>query len=316
MAAPAPKKLTIKLRPVGSKPAAPAAPAAAPAPEPVAAPEAPIAEMPPVADAPAAPAAAPAPEPTPAPEAPAAAPIGIKLRPVGAPTPAPETDLTSEAAQQAKRQTSRIELPPEIASTPMNAQEASTIRLKPISQAAEPAKDDPQASKSKTARIALDSVLGGIQANTPLANTTQKTIKLKRAATPATPAAATPSTPMAPVGAEDKTIKLAKPAGISIKKPAGLSLKKPAAEAAPAADNDLESLDSLESLDDLPPIADVPVATESGVSKAFTIIGTIAAVAVIVIGIMTWMVFQKQANSPDGSQPTGNTLHSFAMKRF
>ncbi|MDO5463072.1 MAG: hypothetical protein Q4F99_06285, partial [bacterium] len=238
--------------------------------------------------------------------------------------PTPEVKVTTDAAQQAKRQTSRIELPPELTSAPMNAQEATTIRLKPISQTATPAGEDAQASKSKTARIALDSVLGGIQANTPLSNTTQKTIKLKRAAAPAAAGKSTPSAPMAaaaPAGEEDKTIKLNKrPAGLSIKKPA-LGLKKPVTpEATPAATEDgLENLETLESLDDMPstPMMGVqPVEAESGALKIFTIIGSIAAAAAVVIGIMLWFTMQNQACSPDGSEPTGNTLHSFSMQRF
>lgn len=298
----APKKLTIKLRPVGSKPAAPEAPAPTPAP------------------APEVPTPAPAPAPVPEVPTPAPAPETTAVEPMTpiAETPAP--DVTTTAAQQAKRQTSRIELPPELTSSPMNAQEASTIRLKPISQTAAPAKDDTQASKSKTARIALDSVLGGIQANTPLANTTQKTIKLKRAAAPSS-SVATASAPMeAASSGEDKTIKLAKrPGGITLKKPS-LGLKKDAeTPEAPTSTDSLESLDTLESLDDLSsPMMGMPtpVEAESGANKAFTIIGSIAAAAAIVVAIMIWFVFQNQACSPDGSEPSGNTLHSFAMQRF
>lgn len=324
----APRKLTIKLRPVGAKPAVPAAtapaaptPAPAPAPVPPPAPEAPVVEeMTPVVDTPS----------TPTPEVKVEAPeVKVEAPEVKAEAPeakveTPEVTVTTDAAQQAKRQTSRIELPPELTSAPMNAQEATTIRLKPISQTATPATEDAQASKSKTARIALDSVLGGIQANTPLANTTQKTIKLKRAAAPATAGKSTTSTPMASApsaGEDDKTIKLNKrPAGISIKKPT-LGLKKPITlEPKPAATDDgLENLETLESLDDMPsaPMMGVPpVEAESGAQKIFTIIGSIAAAGAVIIGIMLWFTMHNQACSPDGSEPTGNTLHSFSMKQF
>ena len=223
-----PRKITIKLRPVGAKPAgapkaeAPAAGAAAPAPEsatPPAETPAPVVaetsgeqakhqtarvELPPEV----APAPAPASKPT------------IVLKKVGAPAPEPP------AAEQAKRQTSRIELPPEIAQQPMSAGGEATVKLKPISQTAVPApEENVQAAKSKTARIALDSVLGGIQSNTPLANTTQKTIKLKRSIPSPTvkPAASAPMASVGDVAGEEKTIKLRRPATLGLKKDAGVS---------------------------------------------------------------------------------------------
>ena len=184
----------------------------------------------------------------------------------------------------------------------MNAPEEATIRLKPVENT--PAAPDAQATKSKTARIALDSVLGGIQTNTPLANTTQKTIKLKRA----TPAAHKPpaSAPMAPVaeGGEEKTIKL--------KRPTSLSLKKEA----PAAEPELEQLETLEPLDaaDLAPLP--AAAPEAKGSKAFTIVAIVAACLSIIVTLILCGVMQKQAASPDGSPATGNTLHSLPFKAF
>lgn len=272
-----PRKITIKLRPVGAKPAGAPTPPAPPA----------------------APAAAPA---------------------------APAAEVGTEAAQQAKRQTSRIELPPELIQQPMNAASATpappaeppadagkeaAVTLKPISSDAAPAKEETQAAKSKTARIALDSVLGGIQANAPLANTTQKTIKLKRA-TPTPSLKPKASAPMAPVGAkpadEEKTIKL--------KRPATLSLKRDAAPA-PAAEPELEPL---ENLDDVPlaPLDGTPAAPvqESTGAKVFTIISVVAACASIIVTLILCIILQKQAASPDGSPATGNTLHSLPFKSF
>ena len=269
-----PRKITIKLRPVGAKPAG-----------------------------------------APTPPAPPAAPVAAPA--------APAAEVGTEAAQQAKRQTSRIELPPELIQQPMNAASATpatppadagkeaAVTLKPISSDAAPAKEETQAAKSKTARIALDSVLGGIQANAPLANTTQKTIKLKRA-TPAPSLKPKASAPMAPVGAkpadEEKTIKL--------KRPATLSLKRDAAPA-PAAEPELEPL---ENLDDVPlaPLDGTPAAPvqESTGAKVFTIISVVAACASIIVTLILCIILQKQAASPDGSPATGNTLHSLPFKSF
>ena len=181
---------------------------------------------------------------------------------------------------------------------------------------ATPAKEETQAAKSKTARIALDSVLGGIQSNTPLANTTQKTIKLKRA-TPAGGAAKPKvSAPMASVtaGGEEKTIKLKRPGTITLKKPG-------AAAAAPAAPADEPELEPLESLDDegLTPLTDLPaapVAEESKGAKVFTIITIVAACAALILTALTCLKLQKQAASPDGSVATGNTLHSLPFQAF
>lgn len=312
----APRKITIKLRPVGAKAAPAAAPAATPAP--AAAPvEAPVAPAP--APAPAPVAAAPVETPatsevtlepvelTPIPETPA---------PEAAPAPAAPTP--EEMAQQAKRQTSRIELPPEM-KQPMNADtEAPTIKLKPISATAHEAPENPQAAKSKTARIELDAVLGGIQTNTPIANTTQKTIKLKRVA-PAGGAKPTNSAPMSSVspaapaagGSEAPTIKLQRP-GLGLKKDA----PKPAA--APAAEPELESLDSLEPLEDLGSLPDLTptAAPESAGAKAFTIIAIIAAAASIIVTLIVCGILQKHAASPDGSPATGNTLHQLPFERI
>lgn len=304
-----PRKITIKLRPVGAKPAgapkaeAPAAGAAAPAPEsatPPAETPAPVVaetageqakhqtarvELPPEV----APPPAPASKPT------------IVLKKVGAPAPEPP------AAEQAKRQTSRIELPPEIAQQPMSAGGEATVKLKPISQTAVPApEENVQAAKSKTARIALDSVLGGIQSNTPLANTTQKTIKLKRSIPSPTvkPAASAPMASVGDVAGEEKTIKL--------KRPATLGLKKDA----PKPEPEMEALESLDELEELTPTMMPPPAVESTGAKAFTIIGIVAAAFSIIATIVLCIVLQKQAASPDGSPATGNTLHSLPFQSF
>ena len=226
------------------------------------------------------------------------------------------------ASQQAKRQTSRIELPPELTEKPMAADaEAATIKLKPISQTATPEKAETpeavQAKKSKTARIELDSVLGNIQSNAPLSNTTQKTIKLQRQVRPAAPKPTT-SAPMASVGgasgdaAEAKTIKLARPGGAP--KPT-LGLKKnvgaPKAEEA----EPMEQLESLESLDDLPAMPTAAPVAESTGTKIFTIIGIISAVASIIVTAAVCLILQKHAASPNGTPATGNTLHSLPFER-
>lgn len=314
------KKITIKLRPAGARPASAAAPAPASAPAP--APAAP-ANAPVEASAPATPPAPPpAPEaaaPAPAPEAPAAP--AAEAAP--APTPAATPDGMAAASQQAKRQTSRIELPPELTDKPMAADaEAATIKLKPISQTATPEKAETpeavQAKKSKTARIELDSVLGNIQSNAPLSNTTQKTIKLQRQVRPAAPKPTT-SAPMASVAggaagdaAEAKTIKLARPGGAP--KPT-LGLKKnvgaPKAEEA----EPMEQLESLESLDDLPAMPTAAPVVESTGAKIFTIIGIISAVASIIVTAAVCLILQKHAASPNGTPATGNTLHSLPFER-
>lgn len=291
----APRKITIKLRPVGAKAApaaatpAPAAPTPAPAPVPA---EEPV-EMTPIPETPTAEAAA-----TPA---------------APAPTPAPELKA-EELAQQAKRQTSRIELPPEITKQPMSGDaEAPTIKLKPISDTAQEAPENPQAAKSKTARIELDAVLGGIQTNTPLANTTQKTIKLKRVA-PAGSAKPTTSAPMSPIkapagaSAEAPTIKLQRPAKLNLQKDAS---------APTATEPELETLEPLEDLD-LSPISASPATPveESAGAKAFTVAAIVAAVASLVATAIVCIVLQKHGASPDGSPVTGNTMHSLPFERL
>lgn len=285
-----PRKITIKLRkpgePAAAKPATPAAPAAAPAPAPAPAPAA------------AAPAPVPAAEPamTPVPETPAPA----------AAAPAP----TAESAQQAKRQTSRIELPPEISQPPvMPASEETTIKLKPVSQNAVPESPEAaQATKSKTARIALDSVLGGIQSDTPLSNTTQKTIKLKRA-TPAGGTKTISSTPIKPIapsaGGEEKTVKLKRPGGLTL----------PKKDAPKPAEPELETLESLDDLAPLPELTPAPAQETTG-AKVFTIIGLVAAVFSIIATVALCIILQKQGASPNGELPTGNTLHSLPFQRF
>jgi hypothetical protein len=252
--------------------------------------------------------------PAPAAEAPAAP---------AAEVPAAETPAApaaEEAAQQAKRQTSRIELPPELTDKPMSeGGEAKAIELKPISETAAEASENPQAAKSKTARIELDAVLGGIQTNTPLANTTQKTIKLKRAvpAGGAKPTTSAPigSAPAAPTGtaSEAPTIKLKRPTSLSLKKDA----PAPAAADKPA-EPELESLDSLESLEPLDDMTMMPLvpAEESAGKKAFTAIAIAAAALGIIATIILCVILQKHAASPDGSAPTGNTLHSLPFERF
>lgn len=328
------KKITIKLRPAGARPAsAAAAPAPAPAPAPAAPAPAPVEASapatpptpPPAPEAPAPAPATPAPAAeTPAP-APAAAPATPKItlkRPTPA-APAATPDGMAAASQQAKRQTSRIELPPELTDKPMAADaEAATIKLKPISQTATPEKAETpeavQAKKSKTARIELDSVLGNIQSNAPLSNTTQKTIKLQRQVRPAAPKPTT-SAPMASVAGgaagdatEAKTIKLARPGGAP--KPT-LGLKKnvgaPKAEEA----EPMEQLESLESLDDLPAMPTAAPVVESTGAKIFTIIGIISAVASIIVTAAVCLILQKHAASPNGTPATGNTLHSLPFER-
>ena len=184
------------------------------------------------------------------------------------------------------------------------APEEPTIKLKPVENT--PAAPDAQATKSKTARIALDSVLGGIQTNTPLANTTQKTIKLKRA----TPVAHKPaaSAPMAPVaeGGEEKTIRL--------KRPTTLSLKKETPAPATPAEPELEALEPLDEAS-LAPLPAAPVQESKG-AKAFTVIAIIAASVAIIVTLVLCGVMQKQAASPDGSPATGNTLHSLPFLRL
>ncbi len=315
-----PRKITIKLRPVGAKPGGinlkkptpvaptPAAPEAPAAPAPVA--EAPLEPLEELTELPAE---------TPTPEVAPAAPEVT----VAAPTPAAPTVPTAE---QAKRQTSRIELPPELTQQPMSAptENDATIKLKPISQAATATTETPeatvQANKSKTARIALDSVLGGIQANTPLANTTQKTIKLKRSAPK--PAATTTSAPMAAVepstdASEEKTIKLKKPGGISLKKPGLKTPKAPTAE--PSAEPELETLETLDDAD-LAPVAPMMMAPateeETKGQKIFTSIAIVAAVASILLTLVLCVKLQSQAASANGSPATGNTLHSLPFTRI
>lgn len=342
----APRKITIKLKPVGAKPATvvskPAPAAAAPAPAP--APEAPVEPAPaPVAEAPMEPIPAPAAEvatpevtlepltelepiaaeapaaPAPAPTAPKITlkkPLKVGVAPAApAPEAAPATPPAEEApAQLAKRQTSRIELPAEITQAPMSdSSEAQTIKLKPISETASEAPENPQAAKSKTARIELDAVLGGIQTNTPLANTTQKTIKLKRA-TPTAAPKPTASAPMSAVSAapadaaEAPTLKLKRPGAPTLKKEA----PKPA-----VAEPELEQLESLDDLD-MTPLASMPTAPaeESTGAKIFTIIAVAAAAVAIIVTILLCGILQKHGASPDGSEPTGNTLHSLPFERL
>lgn len=336
----APRKITIKLKPVGAKPAVvvpkPAPAAAAPTPAP--APEVPVEPTPaPVAEVPMEPIPAPAPEatlepltelepiPAEAPAAPApAAPkitlkkplkVGVDPTAPAAAAEAPATPAAEEApAQLAKRQTSRIELPAEITQAPMSdSSEAPTIKLKPISETASEAPENPQAAKSKTARIELDAVLGGIQTNTPLANTTQKTIKLKRA-TPAAAPKPTASAPMSSVAAapadaaEAPTLKLKRPGAPALKKDA----PKPA-----AAEPELEQLESLDDLD-MTPLAGMPAGPveESTGAKIFTIIAVAAAAVAIIVTILLCGILQKHGASPDGSEPTGNTLHALPFERL
>lgn len=263
-----PRKITIKLRSPGAKPAG--------APTTVE----PVAPITPEASA------------APAPEVPSAP------MPSAEPTPEP-------TAEQTKRQTSRIELPPELVQQPMTA-EAPTLKIKKISETASEAPDAAQAAKSKTARIALDSVLGGIQSNTPLANTTQKTIKLKRAV-PSTTTHQTTSTPITPVPApasEEKTIKL--------KRPAGLTLKKDAPK--PVEDEGLEPLEELEPIAETAPQAPAPAVVSKGM-KVFTAISVAAAAISIIVTLVLCGVLQRQAASPNGEKATGNTLHSLPFQR-
>ena len=161
-------------------------------------------------------------------------------------------------------------------------------------------------------------MLGNIQSNAPLSNTTQKTIKLQRQVRPAAPKPTT-SAPMASVAggaagdaAEAKTIKLARPGGAP--KPT-LGLKKnvgaPKAEEA----EPMEQLESLESLDDLPAMPTAAPVVESTGAKIFTIIGIISAVASIIVTAAVCLILQKHAASPNGTPATGNTLHSLPFER-
>ncbi len=313
-----PRKLTIKLRPVGAK--APAAGASTPTPAPV--------TTPPPTPAPAAEAPAPAVETpiteAPVPSTPAEAPTApavetpVEEPPKAAPAPVAEAPVTTPDPNLAKRQTARVQLPEGLLPT----SEEKTIKLKPVSSVpAEPAVDQ-QAAKSKTARIALDSVLGGISANAPIGGTTQKTIKLKRAGgapavkpTASAPMPAVPEEAPAAIGGDDP----AAGATIKLKRP-GLTLKKPNAPAPKptASDDGLESLDTLEPLEELPELAPLPPlpAEETMGAKILTIAAIAAAVVGIILTIVTCMVIQKQAASPDGSAPTGNTLHVFSFNRL
>ena len=319
-----PRKITIKLRSVGAKPAigvkpatAPAASAPTPAAEPPAPPPAPAPETPPATTVPT-PSAATIPPPPVEASAPEAKGAGLPSA-VQAPPAAPEAkpatpSAPSATAEQAKRQTSRIELPPEITQQPMAGGDAEpTIKLKPISQTAKPAEENPQAAKSKTARIALDSVLGGIQADAPLSNTTQKTIKIKRPSESAAPKP-TLSKPMTPVGeatppSEQKTIKAVKRPSLSLNK---TPPKKPEA----ASDDGMESLEELEDLSSIPEMPALP-AQESAGAKAFTIVGIVAAAIGLILTIVTCIVMQKQAAKPyEGAENTPNTLHSLPFSRF
>lgn len=352
------KKITIKLRPAGARPAPAAAPAPAqaPTPAPAAPAPAPVEASAPVTPppTPAPEAAAPTPPPAPVAETPAPAPAAEAPKPAApaapkitlkrptpaapaapaaeaapAPAPAATPDGMAAASQQAKRQTSRIALPPELMDKPMTADsEAATIKLKPISQTATPEKAETpeavQAKKSKTARIELDSVLGNIQSNAPLSNTTQKTIKLQRQVRTAAPKPTT-STPMASVPAaggdagdakEAKTIKLARPGGapkptLGLKKNVGTPAK--ADEAAPM--EQLDQLEQLEDLDALSPLPAAPVAESTG-AKIFTIVGIISAVASIIVTAAVCLILQKHAASPNGTPATGNTLHSLPFGRL
>lgn len=304
-----PRKLTIKIRkpgePVAAKPAPQAAPAPAPAPAAAAPAPAPVAEAP-------APTPAPAAEPamTPIPETPVATARAQIIGEQGAAEVA--SAPVTASADQAKRQTSRIELPPEITQPPvMVGSEDTTIKLKPVSQNATPeSPETAQATKSKTARIALDSVLGGIQSDTPLANTTQKTIKLKRAV-PAGGTKTVASSPIKPVtsaaGGEEKTIKLKRPTTLSL----------PKKDAPKPAEPELEQLESLDddSFTTLPELNTTP-AEESTGAKVFTIIGVVAAAFAIIATIALCIILQKQAASPNGDIPTGNTLHSLPFQRI
>ncbi|MEG1480039.1 MAG: hypothetical protein RSD41_03425 [Kiritimatiellia bacterium] len=268
-----PRKITIKLRPVGARPVATAATSV----------------------------------PTAAEVMPAAAPESVSA-PMAATEVATDEVPVENVAQQAKRQTSRIELSPEM--MPISRGGNETVKLRPVSASAEPVPSDSQAAKSKTARIALDTVLGGIQTNAPFENTTQKTIKLKRS-TPTAPKPTT-SAPMSPVPdavapSEEKTIKLRRPT-LSLKKDAGKASDEEAT---------LEPLDSLPD-DGLEPLDESfslsqPQAPQS---KVMTIIGIVAAAASILVLLALGFVLQKQAASPDGSDATGNTLHSLPFNHF
>lgn len=278
---PSPKpRPTIRLRPVGVKI------------KPVGAPAAPAAETP----------AAPV----------AAAPVAAE--PV-AEAPVPPTDAVAAVANEAKSKTACIPLAPETvaqatadaAAAPAAPAEGETPELKPLSSATqniptealqEATPEQRQAAKSKTARIALDSVLGGIAAAAPMGGSTQKTIKLKRMQPTTVTTTSKTATPIPTASSDSKpTIKLR---GTTPK----VTLKKDAAGAAPEME-ELETLDESE----MSPISGQTAAPVAEPNKAFSIIAIITGVAAVLVVAVLICCMGSQAGTPGGA-PTANTLGS------
>ncbi len=253
------------------------------------------------------PAAAEAPAPAPAAEEPVLEPIP---EPVSAEAlePAPAADSPSKTAAIKASQTSRISLSDIISDTTMSGDaiaDSPTLKLKPVGSSTqnipaealkEASPEQQQAAKSKTARIALDSVLSGIDAKST-AGATQKTIRLKRPGgiTAGGPAPAVP-TPMTPASTADdgKTVK--------IKRPGTITLKKAAAD---------PELTPIENLDDVAMTALTDISAPAGKDNAaFSLVALVACVATLIVGIITLMCLGNQAFGTD-PDPDGNTLYSF-----
>lgn len=244
-----------------------------------------------------------APAPAPAPAEPVAAepvlePITAEaLEPVpAAEAPAPEPTIKAS-------QTSRIPLSEIIADTTMSGEtiaENPTIKLKPVSSATqnipaealkEASPEQQQAAKSKTARIALDSVLSGIDTKNTVGSATQKTIRLKRPGGIPTGGPAAPAAPAA-VSDDSKTVKIKRP---------GITLKKASAE---------PELTPIENLDDVAmmPLTDIPAPVGKD-NQAFSVIALIACVVTIFLSGATLLCLGSQ-NFGKSPVPDANTLYS------
>jgi hypothetical protein len=124
---------------------------------------------------------------------------------------------------------------------------------------------------------------------------------------------AAPAAPAAEDKAEAPTIKLKRPGTIGLKK----STPAATAPATPKAEPELEQLESLDDVD-LAPLTDLSMAPveESTGAKVFTIIAVVAAVVAMIVTLVLCGILQKHAASPDGSAPTGNTLHALPFERL
>lgn len=233
----------------------------------------------------------------------------IKLRPIGVPKPQPPAIKSITPAVEstppsdskiAKSTTVRIPLEDGFGID----SNAPTMKVKSISALTQHIEADAvsnaaattnQAAKSKTARIALDSVLSGINGESPLSGSIPaKTIKLKRM----TPTADSST------GSSAATIKIKRPGASS-----GIALKK-APIASVSTEAELSLIDDLDmtNLAELSNVS-VPQATEN---KAFTVIAIIAAsITLLVTGALIFCT-GAQTGSPDGN-PTGNTLSSISF---